>query len=293
MKNSIFTAGFILAANIGVFAQYIPNGYFENWSNQNGYNTPDNWATLNDMTASAGIYTVTKGTSSGNPYLKLVSQNVPGMGIMPGVAVSGTLDQASFGPVSGFAFDRRPVSLTGKYQHMASSANDGGTIQVYLTKWNTSASARDTVGSIVQDLTGMAMSWTDFTIPFTYASAGMPDSCVILVSASRENPAAGSYLYVDNLDFSIPNAGINTPLAEDGISVYPNPVQEIVYVDVAGSAKTVHSFQLTDMNGKVLLTRPSNGQSSQFLSLSGFSKGNYVLSIQTADGVIHKILSKP
>ena len=79
-------------------AQTIPNGGFENWSMPNGYNVPDSWATLNDLTAPLTVYTCTKGTpgSPGASYLKLTSKSVAGIGVVPGVAVSGSLNSSSF-----------------------------------------------------------------------------------------------------------------------------------------------------------------------------------------------------
>ena len=118
------------------------------------------------MTASMSTYTCLKGTPGnvGTAYIKLVSKNVTGMGIMPGIAVSGELDQNTLQPVSGFPFTSRPQNLTGKWQYMA-SGSDQGYIACVLTKWNSAMSMRDTVAFSYHPLTGMAMSWANFSIP--------------------------------------------------------------------------------------------------------------------------------
>ena len=292
MKNIVFIVFIVIAVSSDVGAQSIPNGQFENWSNANGYNTPDNWGTLNDMTATSGIYTATKGTSSGNSYLKLTSQNAAGMGVMPGIAVSGSLEQVSLTPVSGFPFAMRPVSLKGKYQYMGNSSNDVGYIKAYLTKWNASMNMRDTIGYVSQNLNGMAMSWANFTIPFVYALPDIPDSCIIVLSASGENPEAGSYLFVDNLDFFMGTAGIGDQATANQISIFPNPITEMFQVDVSGIVEQIRHFQIMDINGKVMLSRTSNGQSIQTFSVAALPKGLYVLNIYTSGGVISKTVLK-
>ncbi len=103
-----------------LFSQ-IPNSGFESWTNIGSYSTPDNWGNLNAVTASSGIYTCVKG-SPGNPgtaYLKLISKTVSGMGVQPGIAVSGLLNTTTFEAVSGFPYSERPASLDGAWQFMA------------------------------------------------------------------------------------------------------------------------------------------------------------------------------
>lgn len=292
MKTILSIAIIAIIINSGAAAQSIPNGQFEGWSNTNGYNIPDNWGTLNDMTSASGIYTATKGTSSGDSYLKLISQNVPGMGVMPGIAVSGNLNESSLIPVSGFPLALRPISLQGRYQYMANSPNDVGHIEVYLTKWNQSMGMRDTIGYILQDLNGMAMSWANFNIPFVYNLPIIPDSSVIILSASGDNPEAGSYLFIDNLDFFMGTTGIVNQQAADQISLYPNPTTDIFQLDISSVLEQVRFFQIIDAGGKVVLVQTSNGQPIQTFSIAVLPKGNYVFNIYTSQGVLSKSILK-
>lgn len=135
MKSVITLIVVLIATLIDTKAQSIPNAGFEYWSNPNGYNVPDGWGNLNDKTSSTGVFTCLKGApgNPGNAYLKLITKNIPGMGIVPGVAVSGKLDTISFAPVSGFPYTQRPTALTGKWQYMGNTANDVGYIKVILT----------------------------------------------------------------------------------------------------------------------------------------------------------------
>jgi len=129
-----------------LFAQ-IPNSGFEDWIDQGNYNNPDLWSSLNDMTEPAGVYTCTKG-SPGNPgasYLKLTSKNVTGMGLLPGIAVSGELNTIDMQALSGFPFTGRPESISGNWKYMAYEG-DQGYISILLTLWNPSSQSRDTIG---------------------------------------------------------------------------------------------------------------------------------------------------
>ena len=80
MKKQTFLAIAMMFTAAISKAQSVPNGSFEAWSNPNGYLVPNDWETLNDMTTTAGVYTATRGGTSSDYYLKLTSQNVPGMG---------------------------------------------------------------------------------------------------------------------------------------------------------------------------------------------------------------------
>lgn len=92
MKTIIFTIAVLTASINNIFAQ-IPNSGFETWMSMGTYENPDGWATPNDFTTSAGVYTAEKGTpgSPGSSYLKLTSKTV-GSTVVNGIAVSGVID---------------------------------------------------------------------------------------------------------------------------------------------------------------------------------------------------------
>lgn len=273
-------------------AQSVPNGSFEAWSNPNGYLVPDDWETLNDMTTTTGVYTATRGGTSSDYYLKLTSQNVPGMGVMPGIAVSGMLDMGNLTALSGFPFAFRPAAFTGKWQYMGNSSNDVGFVHVILTKWNTTMNMRDTIGMAMQDLSGMVMSWSNFSIPFTYNSTDVPDSCIITMSASGANPEAGSYLYVDNLSFTGILEGVENTEITGTFKIFPNPANQDIQIDLSGLKATAQQFEITDLTGKVIATKQTDGSSMQTISIGELPAGNYLLRIFTAKGIVTQKISK-
>lgn len=297
MKKTIFTFVAVAFVSVSAFAQ-IPNNSFENWTSAGAYSNPDSWDNLNSMTTSMSVYTATKGTGGatggGSAYLKLISKTVSGMGVMPGVAVSGMIDMTTYKPKSGFPFTQQPVKLTGSWQYMASGA-DAGFISVYLTKWNSTMMMRDTVAKAKQNLSGMAMSWATFNINLTYLSSTAPDSAIIVLSASGNTPVNGSYLYVDNLSFSGTVTGVkNIENNISNVSIYPNPSTDNISIEMNVQKMSSVKFQLVDLTGKLIKELNAGdiqGKYNTTINTVGISKGTYFLKVNANDAVeVKKII---
>ncbi|MCY7411283.1 MAG: T9SS type A sorting domain-containing protein, partial [Chitinophagales bacterium] len=262
----------------------IPNSGFETWISMGNYNNPDSWSCLNDVTALANTYTCVKGTpgNEGAAYIKLTSKNVLGLGIMPGIALCGKLDIVNVDASTGFAYSEKPLSLTGKWQYMA-SGNDQGFIGVLLTKWDNNMMMRDTIAYAYYPLTGMAMSWASFTINLTYMSTDAPDSAVIVLSASEADgvaPASGSYLYVDGLNFTGTYTSVTENSFDAGISIFPNPANENLTIDLSVLNNKNVSLEVTNVLGKrVKEINNVFASSNTILDVADLPKGNYLLKV--------------
>lgn len=268
-----------------VNAQTIPNNSFESWTSIGTNTSPDMWGTMNNTTAPSGIYTATKGTpgTSGSYYLKLTSKTI-GSAVVNGVAVSGQLDSITQNPISGFAFNTRPAALTGKWQHMIYGNSQGG-ISIKLTRWNAATNTQITVATGNVELTGMAMSWASFSIPLTYTDGLNPDSCIITMKASGNEPTNSDYLWVDNLAFTgaVPTTGLGVfNLASDAVKVFPNPTNQFIEVNIEN---TLHptEISITDITGKVASIIPTTLNQNK-LNLSWLDKGIYFLTVKTSEG---------
>lgn len=281
--KSIIVAMFIATTS---FAQ-IPNAGFENWTTVGSYSNPDGWGTMNNTTATATVYTATKGTpgSPGASYLKLTSKTI-GAGVVNGIAVSGVLDSITMKPKSGFPFTMQPVSLTGKWQHMIYGSSQGS-VKAVLTKWNVGLSKRDTIALASQTLAGMAMSWANFTINFTYFSSNAPDSCIIELRASGSAPTNNDYLWVDNLAFSGSVTGIeNHESFVTDMVVYPNPSSEVVNFKFNVKTAQQVKVDIVDINGKLIRSTSFGkiqGETIQTMNISGIAKGTYFVQINGED----------
>ncbi len=293
MKKTFSLALLILLISAISKAQSIPNNGFENWTSMGNYNNPDSWSTLNDMTSTMSIFTCVKGTPGTveAAYIKLTSKTVTGMGVMPGITVCGEVDMVTLQPTSGFAFSGRPQSLTGKWQYMAFGA-DQGFIGVVLTKWNNSMMMRDTVAYAYHALQSMAMSWTDFTIPMIYMNNDIPDSSIIILSASQAynvQAVDNSYLYVDELNFTGTVTGISENHSDINISISPNPVSDLLILDLSNMRDKYISVNIFDVQGKLVksIGRVEVSPKSR-IEIADLPKGNYVLKISTSAGITSK-----
>jgi len=286
MKKSILSAIVFATINCSVNAQ-IPNSGFETWMNMGSYENPDGWSTLNDFTTAAGVYTAEKGTpgSPGTSYLKLTSKMV-GPTVVNGIAVSGVLDPATQQPISGFAFNQQPSDLTGKWQHMIYGSSQGS-ITVTLTRWDTAMNSRMVVATANKVLTGMAMSWANFSIPLVYTDSQAPDSCIIVLKASGNNPTDQDYLWVDNLAFTGNVAGLAEQNIFADLTIYPNPTTENFTLNLQSKEAQAISLALISVTGEILYSKNEDikvGANSITLPSIGIAKGNYLVRI-TAGGV--------
>jgi hypothetical protein len=178
---------------------------------------------------------------------------------------------------------------------MASGA-DQGFIGVALTKWNNTTMIRDTVAYAYNALAGMAMSWANFTIPMMYMSGDDPDSCIIVLSASRANnvaAAANSYLYVDELAFSGLVAGVSESLPLIGVSISPNPASDFLVIDLSNVNDENAIVTVFDVQGKMVKAVESAELNSKTtINIADIPKGNYILKISSGSKIISKSFIK-
>lgn len=280
MNKHLALAVIALTISSASFGQ-IPNNGFESWTNMGTYSNPDSWSTLNNMTAPFGVYTCTKGTP-GNPgtsYIKLTSKSVMGMGVIGGIAICGTLDTLSMQPIGGFPFASRPANLTGSWQHMIFGSSQGY-IDVVLSYWDAGMQMRMPVASAHQVLSGMAMNWANFTIPLTYVSGQIPDSCIIVMSASGSTPTANDYLWVDNLNFTGTVTGISETNAKSDVQLSPNPAFDQLIIDVSGTVAQQLTLEVFNLMGKQMIRQtPLVAGEKNRLDVSLLPAGSYLMKI--------------
>jgi hypothetical protein len=275
-------------------AQAIPNSGFESWTPAGSYSIPDGWSTLNALSPAGNLYPCRKGTPGdpGSSFIDLSSQ-MGASAVLPGIAVSGKIDPVSWRAYQGFPCGSKPASLTGNWEFMARGA-DQGYVSVLLTRWNSRNKTADTIAYTKYKLSGMAMGWTSFTIPIHYLNANLPDSAIIVLSASGSVPVVNSYLYVDNLAFS--GTATNVPDPESSISelqVYPIPVSDQVCLEFHAGRPLEVQIEILDILGRIVhreSAEVNTGTVHKTISANGLSHGVYFLRVQEAKGcIIRKI----
>ena len=294
------TTFFLLFLTLAAFAQ-IPNPGFETWTS-GSYDSPTGWGNLNSTTSTFSVYTCEKGTTgapSGSAFIKLTSKTALAL-VAPGVAVTGELNVV-LTPLSvdfsgGFAHSTRSASLTGKWQHMG-SGTDHGRVGVIFTKWNTVTSTRDTVAMADSTLTGMAMSWSDFTIPLTYMSGANPDTGIVVLMSSADPAAAvnGSYLYADDLAFigTVPTGVVTLKAVHSTLKLFPNPTNSQVTVYYHSASARQVEVVVSDLSGKQLrsqIFRALSGENNFVMNTKGLVKGMYMIQVNDAESNVQQKL---
>jgi len=206
MKSPLLFAAVVLITT-GAFAQ-IPNAGFENWTGAD----PTSWATSN----AAPVYAnVTKSTTAHGG-----SASARGDAVQVGPVVIQPILQSGDGG-EGFPVSVRYAAVTGWY--ILNSVNgDGFGCNFNLFK---NGSPIATGAQILP----AAATWTQFSVPFLYYGAGVPDTSILQIQLARTgggSVSVGSYWLVDDLAFS----GVNTDVAEQAAPLrfsldqnYPNP----------------------------------------------------------------------
>ena len=290
-KKTIITI-ILSVFSFSIVAQ-IPNFSFETWNNMGSYENPDQWGTLNNITSPSATFTCEKGTpgNPGSSFIILFTKNIPGFGVVPGMAVTGTIDTSDYSAQGGFPFTQRPLSLTGNWQYMPWGSTDFGFISVYLTKWNTTTNTRDTVSKTVSTLVGMAMTWSPFNILLSYQMGIFPDTAQIVLSASGKiTPAHGDFLYVDNLSFAGTAAGVesNGNLA-NSITVLPNPSNGVFTIQ---SEEKINLIEIYNTLGVNVYKKDAYISLSTTIDLSTQTKGVYFIKITTKNKTVIKKIVK-
>lgn len=294
MKKTLLSICSLFLIYSNSHSQTIPNAGFENWTNMGTYSNPNGWDQLNSLTSLAGVFTCEQGSpgNAGSFYLKLTSKTVTGVGVVPGVAVSGVIDVATQQAKSGFAFTAQPQALTGKWQHMI-FGNSQGFVDVKLTKWNSANNTRTTVASGHVDLTGMAMSWANFSVPLSYLETFAPDSCIISLSASGSAPTNNDYLWVDELAFTGSVTSIFVKENDYIINLFPNPSNNLLSIDLTSLNEPVVQIMIYDFKGNLVINLNNiTSSKTNTIDISELAQGNYVLNVFSNKGLLSKKFMK-
>lgn len=193
-----------------------------------------------------------------------------------GYATNGisTLPGADGLPVAG-----SPDQLTGWFKRvegdLESSEGDQARVRVLMTRWNTTAGQRDTVG-FGEHLFDEQATWVPFTLDIAYTSVEAPDTVVIqiasCVSCQCIGPSTGecAYFVVDDLAL-ISTTGIRDALMDnDAVRLLPQADGNAI-VRVAAHTPLPLRLQLWDALGRRIgdLRVNSDGQRIALPSIPG------------------------
>ncbi len=201
MKKWIFTFIFVLFILTASMPQNIPNRGFEQWETQQLFEQPRFWLTSDILGAIKGdtSLAVRKTTDAYSGSYALYMENLEyDQEVIPGFVfcksrVAGDYPNLEF--LGGFPFAEKPDSLAGYFKYKM-EGNDTARIIVVFKK----------NGTVIDEnwflLYGQTDDYTRMAFKLDTLTE-MPDTAIIgLASGTPWDAVAGSYLYVDHLQFT-------------------------------------------------------------------------------------------
>jgi hypothetical protein len=241
MKTKFTLLAILMGSFFWGFAQQIPNGGFELWTN---VNTPTGWGDVESILSTiipidTSIFTFEDTTTftQGRAAVKLVTDTVNGpysstVGTQPAVVSLGTatLDPNNFNPIfTGIPFTYRPDSVIFDYM-LSSPGSDTGAAFINLSKKTVPLLSYEGSGGLGLILT-IDTVWTHMAISLApyYVNDSYPDTLLIqFVSSYTNNPIVGTTLHIDGARFGYVNpplsvtTGVTTFCAGDSVYLQAN-----------------------------------------------------------------------
>jgi hypothetical protein len=218
MKKKVTALAVLTTLFFVGFAQQVPNGSFENWTNEY---TCTSWTGVevllqNLIPWQASFFTFKDTTTftDGTASIKIMADTIPGapaFGVVPGVASLGIGLLAGTSPsFTGIPFIYRPDSVIFDYQFTTPGVDSGG---ASLSLTYKGIPLVEVPGRpALQTKLAPDSSWVHFAIAMApyYIDNIYPDSLLIqFVASTQSSTVFGSTLHVDNVRFGY----VNQPLS--------------------------------------------------------------------------------
>ena len=305
MKNRILTFFFattLLWAGTVTAQNTLPNASLDTWVSRNGYEAPQEWVTSDDVLAQLGtaglVRTVAKTTDvrAGAFAALLTPKRVPFVNLaVPAGLLAGkrfrysATDPANVNNFGGVPYTLRPSSLSFWYKFAGTTA-DKTQVVLALTKGNLS-SGGTVVGSGTVTLPAGVTTYTQYTLPITYASAETPDTLRLgfIVGADQMFSSSAAFA-VDDISLALTTATAS-PAVAAALSVYPNPSTNGLFslASLQRPGLATAPLSVTDALGKVVVQQgaaPGSAANGRSLDLRGLPAGVYLLRLDTPDGTV-------
>jgi hypothetical protein len=275
MKKIIYTTALCLTG-MHLYAQQVPNGGFEEWTDFMMYEDPTDWGSMNMMSMLGGPEVATKTTDShSGTYALQLAAGVEDIGqdgemdTVPGLIMLGNLIESAGNTTAGLPFTHRPDSLVGWYK-LTSPQGDGFLMLVALSRWDNASNSQVTVAATQFSANTTIGTYQRFAVPFVYDDSNAPDSLQIIITSSINDDYSENSVQLDDLGFIYNSTAGISELTND-LLVYPNPALDQLFVK---GANTGDLLRILDLNGKVVLEETCSGKNVS-INVSGLPAGMY------------------
>ncbi|MEN9457604.1 MAG: Secretion system C-terminal sorting domain [Bacteroidota bacterium] len=261
------------------FAQTIPNGAFENWTNTQ-IDNPDHWFSANmERHDEIAVFTVSKVTGSVGSAIRLETKSF-GTEIME--SWISTTDGDPRTGQGGYSYTQKPATLTGKYRCNVMVGDTAFLVGIFKKNGII-------MGGVNCYFTGSVNSFTSFT--FNVMIGGEPDSVILAAGSSNLineiGVQAGSWLELDELAFG--GAGVTQPILngdfEQWTTINETAIQNWFLFGKDGVSRENDAFRGTYAIKLTTINDPQDGLRQCGIKLSNENNGEI-----TKRGVPYKIL---
>ena len=258
-------------------AQDIPNGGFENWTNQGDYIDPDGWLTSNMVSWSlANMLTCEQGSPGvvGAHFVKVTDRLLIGAGMQ-----QASITVGQWGSFPAFPYTGRPDALNGFWQYHPMNGGSDGVVNAALTRWNSVTHQREYIANAPIHATGDIGDWEAFSSPFLYYSDEYPDSAIVSIQATSATAGDATSIWVDELSFGNVQ-GVKEMQAPVLFTLWPSPATDQLHID---ADRTISEVLVQDVCGRVM-SAASLTTATAMLEVGDLSAGVYLAQVRFADG---------
>ncbi len=201
----------------------------------------------------------------------------------------GTVNYSTSSDIRRSAFIGRPDSIVGWYQYTSGGAGEQGKVTAILHNNNyfdpetpTTYHADPTTDKIARATffstpSTNVSTWTRFSAPFIYTSAGVPAYIMINItcSANQATTITGSKMWIDDISFIY-----NNPTSVKEVELSKNAkvyfFEKNLYVDFAARDNEQSTIELYDVTGQVVLSQKIENSTLNTVDVSSLKTGVYM-----------------
>jgi hypothetical protein len=251
----------------------IPNGDFENWSTSIR-SEPFGWSSPDMYGDTAEVVTRTTDAITGQYAARIETQAFLGGQDTIGYMTTGVFTGGN--QAGGQPYTHTTDTLCGFYKYDGMGSDSAIIGAVFFT----GGTLTNVAAMVVHD----QPNYLYFEIPFQIAPA--PDTVRIDIWSSHPNgnPLPGSVLIIDSLRFkSDPLVGILAEESQVEWVVFPNPVQDVLWLEAIPENAGNYTLEAISMTGQKMLERElelAAGFNRIPLSIEGLASGMYVIRLK-------------